>query len=302
MKLPVFADIEMNMTTVSIPERILHYEILESLGSGPNGVVYRGRDKEQNEVAIKVIPNSICRSDHFRTVIEPAFQELKRIDHPNLCKIYSLVYADAGFVIVREYIESVSLKDTLFAHGRIAEFRLYDLLIQAAAGLSALHRHEFEHGNLHERNFFLSADGLVKLTDAGFNITAPTFTESPFVDSGLLIDHSADLRSLGQIVFKTITDQEWKSPQAPDPLDLQEYGLHSGGALIISQLLFKDAKENFATAADLSVSVKAVAAFAENHVEPVEVPKRDASPRQYLMMSVLVGLLIVLWYILGTHS
>lgn len=290
------------MDTVSVPERILHYEILDCLGSGPNGVVFRGRDsREPFDVAIKVIPNSICQSDHFITVTEPALQELKRIEHPNLCKIYSLIYADVGFVIVREYIEAVPIKDCLFSHGHLAEFRLYDLLIQAAAGLSALHRHEFEHGNLHERNFFYSSDGLVKLTDAGFTAKAPSPQESPFFESGLLIDHSADLRGLGQIVYKAITGQEWASPEPPDPLDLQKYGLHSGAALILSQLMFRDGRENFATAADLSVSVKAVAAFAENHVEPVEEPKRDASPRQYLMMSLLVALLIVLWYVIAAQ-
>jgi serine/threonine protein kinase len=202
---------------------------------------------------------------------------------------------------VREYVEAVSIRDALHNNGHIAEFRLYDLLIQAAAGLSALHRNEFEHGNLHERNLLLGTDGMLKLTDAGFNLNAAAVQDSPFSDSGLLIDHSADLRSLGQIVFKAITDQEWTSPTPPDPLDLQQFGLHTGAALILSQLLFKDGKENFATAADLSVSVKAVATFADNHVEPVEIPKRDASPRQYLMMSFLVVLLTIFWYILASQ-
>src|SRR5208283_3778729 len=162
---------------------ISHYEVLEKLGEGGMGVVYKARDMQLGRfVAIKVlIPASGESSDRRARFIQEA-RAASSLNHPNIITIHDIVSSDDGDSIVMEFVRGQTLGDMISA-GRIPTVDCLKLAMQIADALAAAHSIGIVHRDLKPANVMVTTDGLAKVLDFGLaklsdNMGALDFRES----------------------------------------------------------------------------------------------------------------------------
>ena len=120
-----------------IGKTILHYKILDKLGDGGMGVVYKAEDtKLRREVAIKSLPRQIAASEEERARFKIEAQAAAALDHPNIATIYAIEEVDDEMFIVMEYIEGKELKEIVGAQNFVPLPEVLDYATQIAEGLN----------------------------------------------------------------------------------------------------------------------------------------------------------------------
>jgi len=206
------------------------YEILEKLGEGAFGAVYKARDLELDRfVALRVIPAQrfSSREDRWRLTRESA--ALAAIDHPNVCAVYQTgETADGGLFLAAAFCEGETLAHRL-QRGALKPAVAVDLAAQIAAGLARAHERGLLHRNLRPTNVFVAADGRAKIVDFGLPgvgeqtlFAAPEAAPSaasyasPEQLHGEWIDARSDVWSLGAMLAEMITGRR--------PVPLEPFG------------------------------------------------------------------------------
>jgi serine/threonine protein kinase/Tfp pilus assembly protein PilF len=146
---------------------ISHYEVLEKLGEGGMGVVYKARDTQLGRfVAIKVLlPASGESSDRQARFIQEA-RAASSLNHPSIITIHDIVKTGGGECIVMEFVRGENLADRLTA-GRLPAVDCIKLAMQIADALSAAHSIGIVHRDLKPANVMITPDGLAKVLDFG---------------------------------------------------------------------------------------------------------------------------------------
>ncbi|HKP13366.1 MAG TPA: UvrD-helicase domain-containing protein [Blastocatellia bacterium] len=146
---------------------IAHYRVLEPLGSGGMGAVYKALDEKlHREVALKVLPaDAVTHDDRRRRFLQEA-RAASRLNHPHILTVYEVGEADGVPFIAMEYIEGETLRQRI--NGRplpVAE--AIDIALQIAEGLRKAHEHGIVHRDLKPENLMVSRDGYAKILDFG---------------------------------------------------------------------------------------------------------------------------------------
>jgi serine/threonine protein kinase len=160
-------------------QTLLHYRIVDKLGEGGMGAVYRAEDTRLGrEIAIKVMPAELAADAERRRRFEQEARAVAALKHPNIVTVYSVEEADtptpstgsgqAGSVlfITMELIEGRPLSE-LIPKGGLDLVRLFELAIPAAEALSSAHAKRITHRDLKPSNMMLDADGRLKVLDFG---------------------------------------------------------------------------------------------------------------------------------------
>jgi serine/threonine protein kinase/Tfp pilus assembly protein PilF len=195
------------------------YEILEELGKGGMGVVYRVRDRKlDEEMALKVLKPEIAA---HRETVERFKNELKfarRIAHRNVCKMYDLNEGEKILYITMEYVKGEDLKSLIRRKGKFAEKEAVGLAKQVCEGLAEAHALGVIHRDLKPQNIMMDEKGGAKVMDFGIarSIEAPGVTQtgmmigtpdyiSPEQAEGEKADQRSDIYSLGAILYEMVT-------------------------------------------------------------------------------------------------
>jgi eukaryotic-like serine/threonine-protein kinase len=118
-----------------------HYRIIEQIGAGGMGVVYRAHDEQlERDVALKVLPSFILSDDAARKRFRKEALALAKLNHPNIATIFEFSSQNSTDYLVTEYISGQTLDERL-ATGALSEKEVIDLGIQLAQGLGAAHEH-----------------------------------------------------------------------------------------------------------------------------------------------------------------
>jgi tetratricopeptide (TPR) repeat protein len=205
-----------------VPERIVsHYRIVEKIGGGGMGVVYKAVDTKLGRiVALKFLPPDATRDETAKKRFLHEAQAASLLDHPNICSIHEIDETDKGQVFISmAYYEGTSLRDRI-KEGVLPVREAFEIIFSVADGLASAHQRGIVHRDIKPGNVIVTKEGFVKIVDFGLakladrsrvtrtGLTPGTLSYmSPEQVTGKDIDGRSDIWSLGVLAYEMLTGE-----------------------------------------------------------------------------------------------
>lgn len=317
----------MSAPTVTIGQTIGHYRILEEIGAGGMGTVYRAHDERlERDVALKVLPLSGLGNDASRKLFRKEALALSRLNHPNIAAVYDFDSEAGVDFLVMELVTGITLASKL-AIGALPEEQVLQFGQHIALALEHAHGYGVVHRDLKPGNVIIRSDGQLKVVDFGLarfltiSESAPTETLTgvhalagtvPYMPPEQLLgkppDYRSDIYAAGAVLYEMTTAQ--RAFQGKVLTALSEAILHSDPVpprqlnpkisppleSIIMKCLQKDPANRYQTARELLVDLR-LAPTASADIGTGRKPSR-ARARGVLMASLMAVLLVavLVWF------
>ncbi len=202
-----------------IGKTISGYEILELVGEGGMGAVYRARQLSlDREVAFKVLAARLAGNDEFVARFRREARSIAKVNHPNILQVHDVADADGMHFIVMEFIKGTSLSEKLKDKGFIDWKQCADYIRQAAMGLASAAKAGIIHRDVKPDNIMITDNEVVKVSDFGLakEISSAELTQtgdlmgtpaymSPEQCDGGRLDTRTDIYSLGASFYRAVT-------------------------------------------------------------------------------------------------
>ena len=292
--------------TVPVGSQFGDYQILQELGAGGMGKVYRARDLTlERVVALKTLAPSLSKDQAFVQRFLKEARAVARLNHPNIVQIYDFGCIDGIYYLAMEFVEGRSLGYRLRT-GRFSEADALHLIRQVCRALSVAHAEGIVHRDIKPDNLMLTSRGDLKLEDLGIakrvdedqsitqtgqSIGTPHYISPEQIRGQKDIDARADIYSLGATLYHLVTGHTpYKGSSGalvmsmhlveplPDPRQY-EPGLSEGLCRVIRKMMAKDRKERYPDIAVLEVDLHRLqAGQTPKPVEPTVSAVRSAAP------------------------
>ncbi len=304
-----------------IGQTLSHYRIIEKIGVGGMGIVYRAHDEQlDRDVAIKVLPRGSLANETARKRFRTEALSLARLNHPNIATVHEFGTEDGVDFLVTEYIAGLTL-DAKLAAGALPPADVFRLGLQLAQGLAAAHQQGIVHRDLKPGNLRLTTDGRLKILDFGLAQFMPqpsehgltvTLTQSqevtgtlPYMAPEQLRGEAADARSdvwsAGAVLHEMATGRrpfvQTNSAllinailnQSPEPASGINPAVPPLLEEVIRKSLSKDPSQRYQTAGELAVGLELPSSTGTGSVFPAP-PRRTG---RYLAGALVLAVLAV---------
>jgi eukaryotic-like serine/threonine-protein kinase len=317
----------MSVSSGFVGQTLGHYRIVEQIGAGGMGIVYRAHDQQlERDAAVKVLPVGALADEAARKRFRKEALALAKLNHPNIATIFEFGSQGDIDYLVTEYISGLSV-DMRLATGALTEKEVINLGIQLAQGLEAAHEQGIVHCDLKPSNLRLTPKGQLKILDFGvaklterLNESAPTatFTDeqsfcgtlpymAPEQIQGQKVDERSDIWAAGAVLYEMVAGQrpfpERHSPQLIDEILHQppkpptvKARVTPGLESIILKALDKDPERRYQSARELAVDLNRLLPSASSASFDVSGTARAAirRKRNRTVVAAAVALCIVL--------
>src|SRR5512140_2585493 len=203
----------------AMPEGIVsHYRILQKVGSGGMGVVFKAEDSRlKRTVALKFLPPDLCSDPEAGERFLREAQTASALDHPNICTVYEVGQGEEGQLFISmAYYEGMTLKEKI-GFGRLTVEEACTIAIQVARGLAEAHAHGMVHRDIKPANILVTRGNVAKILDFGLarlrgdnSLTRAGSTVgtvaymSPEQIQGTEADQRGDLWALGVVLYEML--------------------------------------------------------------------------------------------------
>ncbi len=299
--------------------RLGSYEILDKLGEGGMGEVWRARDERLNRtVAVKILPDAVASDPSRRARFEREARTLAALNHPNIVAIYDTGNQDGCSYIVSELVDGESLRSVIDG-GKLTPRKAIDIAVQAADAIAAAHAVGIIHRDLKPENILIASSGRVKVLDFGLarrqapadsakgDRTATMALSEPGVVMGTVgymspeqvrgaeTDHRSDIFSFGAVLYElAVGKRAFRAASSvetmhailhddPPGLQADSSTLPSALEAVVRRCLEKRPEDRFQSAADLAFALRAISPTALSGTHPSMKPAEPGrrAPRRW---------------------
>ena len=266
-----------------IGKTISHYKILEKIGEGGMGVVYKAEDtKLQRTVALKFLSPQAVGSEEDKKRFYREAQAAAALDHPNICTVYEIDEVEGQTFIAMAFIEGETLKKKIEERPLKIDEAL-DIAMQVADGLHEAHENGTTHRDIKSSNVMITTKGQAKIMDFGLakkagqtmmtkeGTTLGTIAYmSPEQTKGADVDHRTDIWSFGVMLYEMVTGQlpfKGEYDQAvvysimseePEPMTGLRTGVPMELERIVNKAMTKSPEERYRHVVDILTDLRSV--------------------------------------------
>lgn len=265
-------------------ERIGRYEIVETLGKGGMGTVYRARDPElQRDVAIKVVLSWAQFDSDALARFNREAQVVAGLHHPHIVTVYDAGRTEDGLpYFVMQFLEGTDLREILEREGRLPTLRALRYMLQVCDGVAYAHEREIVHRDLKPANLLVTPDDQVKIVDfgiamlvgsritgSGVSLGTPLYM-APEQVAGEQVDWRADIFALGGVLYTLLGGRSpFEAPtlgsicnkivnEEPPPLRSLGVDVPSGIEAVIERALEKDRDRRYQSVPDVARELRSL--------------------------------------------
>jgi TolB-like protein/tRNA A-37 threonylcarbamoyl transferase component Bud32 len=276
-----------------IGKSISHYRLVEKLGEGGMGVVYKAEDtKLHRAVALKFLHSELTRDDEAKTRFMNEAQAAAALNHPHICTIHEIDEHEGQSFIAMEFVEGTGLKDRI-ERGPLPIDEALSIAIEVGEGLREAHEKGIVHRDIKPGNIMLTPRGQAKILDFGLarlgahsKVTKVDTTlgtaayMSPEQASGKETDRRTDIWSLGVMLYEMIAGQrpfagDYEAAvvhsilhDEPEPLTSRRSNVPMELERVVGKALAKNASERYQHVEDMIVDLRALQSTPRSHGLP----------------------------------
>ncbi len=301
-----------------VGKKIKHYEIIELLGEGGMGQVYKARDtKLERLVALKFLNKDLLTQPEARARFINEARTISSLDHPNVATVFEIDEIDGSVFIAMAYYSGQTLSE-MVRSGLLEVDKILDFATQAARGLGAAHEAGVIHRDIKPGNIIITENGLLKILDFGLAKAQnmPNLTQeqtvlgtaaymSPEQIQGEALDQRSDIFSLGAVIYEMTTGErpfagEYAASlsytivhEDPRPAKTCRSDIPERLDKVISKALTKQKEERYQSAAEIVVDL-------QNAEAPAHRPSLLSLPGQKKAKNIAFAVLLLFVLVLST--
>jgi tetratricopeptide (TPR) repeat protein len=310
-------------TTVS------HYQIIEKLGGGGMGVVYKAHDIRLNRtVALKFLPPHLTSDPEAKQRLIHEAQAASALQHTNICVVHDIdETADGQTFLVMELLEGEALNKKI-AQGPLKIEEALDIAIQVAQGLASAHDHSIVHRDIKPANIIVTSDGVAKVVDFGLaRLSGQTMLTkagtslgtlaymSPEQTRGEKADQRSDIWALGVVLYEMLVGKmpftgEYENVVVyaienvdPPPVTSLRTGVPMGLERVISKAMAKSPEERYQHVTEMLVDLRHVMKEGQTFtggqkVPPGAAPSHTRNVKRLMVYASVVLALLIAFFVL----